>query len=88
MKNFILMLTLVPGISIIFAYTKANVWSFWLGFVLCLIGELSILIFYCFIKLQKAYRDSFTIKIQESNHLLIQTILLIFRGTTPFAHSL
>jgi hypothetical protein len=66
MNIFILMFILVPGVSIIFVYTKANIWSFWLGFVLCLLAEMSILVFYCFIKLQKAYRDSFTIKIQES----------------------
>jgi hypothetical protein len=37
MKNILLMVILVPGVSIIFAYTKANIWSFWLGFFLCLV---------------------------------------------------
>lgn len=36
MRNILLMLVLVPGVSIIFAYTKANIWSFWLGFSLCI----------------------------------------------------
>lgn len=64
MANILLMVLLVPAISVIFAYTKANIWSFWLGFVLCIFLEGFILLSYCFIKLQKAYRDSFTIKLQ------------------------
>lgn len=75
MKNILLMLFLVPGISIIFAYTKANIWSFWLGVFLCLILEFFILLSYCFIKIQKAYRDSFTIKLQESIQRRIQTAI-------------
>lgn len=66
MRNLLLMVLLVPGVSIIFAYTKANIWSFWLGVTLCLSAEFALLLFYCFIKLQKAYRDSFTIRLIES----------------------
>ena len=66
MKNLIATIIVVTGISILFSRVSSNIWSFWLGFILCVIGELFIIVAYCFIKVQKAYRDSFTIKLTES----------------------
>ncbi len=56
MRNILLMILLIPGISIIFAYTKANIWSFWLGIILSLFLQFFICLAYCFIKVQGAYR--------------------------------
>ena len=54
-------------VSMVFAYTKANIYSFFFGFLLCIIAELVILAMYCISKVQKAYSDSNTIKLTESN---------------------
>jgi hypothetical protein len=65
LKNWLVILVVVPFLGIFLAYTKANIYSFWLGFLLCLATELSILLVYCFIKLQKAYRDSRNIRLES-----------------------
>ena len=46
-----------------FAYTKANIYSFWIGFLLCAVAEFGIFFVYAFVKLHKAYRDAQLIKL-------------------------
>ncbi len=64
--------SLILIVGMVFAYTKANVYSFFFGFLLCIMAEFVILIIYCFSKVQKAYSDSNTIKLTESTWLFIQ----------------
>lgn len=66
LKDWLVMLIVVPFLGIFLAYTKANIYSFWLGFLLCLATELTILLVYCFAKLQKAYRDSRNIRLERA----------------------
>ena len=74
MRDLILLMVMVPLILLLLSYTKANIWSFWLGMLLCLSAESSILIVYCVIKLQTMYSDSLSVTLNESINHHNQTI--------------
>jgi len=67
MKPIVYSFICTPAIWLFFAYTKANIYSFWLGFFLCLMAELAIFVVYCGIKLHRAHRASLNIKLDSIN---------------------
>jgi Na+-driven multidrug efflux pump len=66
MKQLVYTIVCTPILWLFFAYTKANIYSFWLGFFLCLIVELAIFMAYCGLKLHRAHRASLNIKLDST----------------------
>ena len=64
--TILLLLACAPGFYIIYDYTHAKSWWFLLGIVMCILAESMLLFIFCVFKLQKAYRNSGSIKIATS----------------------
>ena len=65
MKQIVYVIIYTPVIWLFFAYTKANIYAFWLGFFLCIMAELSIFVVYCGIKLHRAHWTALHIKLDS-----------------------
>ena len=63
MKTLLLFILGTILLTLLFAYTKANLYSFWLGSLLCVVSEMAIFLVYALVKLHRAARDSQSIRL-------------------------
>jgi hypothetical protein len=86
MKNVLLAVFLTPLFSLFVVYTKANLYSFWLGILLCLMAELVIFLAYFFSKVHYTQRDAISLKL--ASMMLINRPAFELRKRVPHAQPL